>query len=359
MRFFILFIMLSLLFAFGCIDPPPISDNQSVNMTDNTSDNQTVCAGPVCGIDGNTYQTDCIAKAANITVAYDKECVVVESCLDNDDTNSEIKSTVTKGDESYTDYCLNNNQVAEYVCVENEISLTNIPCNIGYMCLDGACISDPNYVPNNTVTKLCLGPTEVNISITSNVTFGGNTYTDSCIDYTVAKRYYCKNDKMESTNRPCDSGYFCNFGRCEKKQPKCSENDGGRDEIKKGKTTVLLGTLITSENFDSCVDIATLKEFYCFSNGTSTSEDIDCGTGFKCFDGRCVSSFCNDSDGGKNIYKVGVAVGKDDEEYEDRCDDLHHIIEYFCFGDDVTSDTISCGVGYFCDEDHCVEGSIS
>lgn len=355
MRFFLLLSCLAIFFAFGCTNPP-LPDNQSVNISDNTSGNQ--CTGPVCGVDGNTYLTNCIAEIANITIAYAQECVAAENCLDSDSSDSAIKGTVTKSNENYTDYCLNTNQVAEYLCAVNEISLTNIQCNIGNLCLDGACVPDPNYVPNITIAKLCAGPTEVNLAIASNVTFEDKTYSDVCLEYTLTKKYYCKNDKIESINQPCDSGYFCNLGKCEQKQFKCSESDGGRDETTKGKTTVLLGILVASENWDSCIDLETLKEFYCFSNGTSTSEDIKCGNELKCVEAKCVSSLCNDSDGGINLYKAGVAAGKGDEEYEDLCLDNHRLIEYSCFGDEVIQDEISCGVGYFCDEDHCVEGSL-
>ncbi|VVC03260.1 Uncharacterised protein [Candidatus Bilamarchaeum dharawalense] len=356
MRIHYLLLLLGLLFVFGCTNPPPV-DNQ----TNNTNDTIVIpknCTGPVCGVDGQTYNTDCDAENENVEIAYKKACLVVENCIDSDGGNNKnMIGTVTKGSESFTDYCMDSNQLAEYYCADSNISLVGIPCGLGNICMNGACIVDPNYHENITPVSACVGPSEVDISTAYTTTFANRTNKDTCMSYDLVKKYYCKNDKLESINIQCNPGYYCNLGRCELRQYSCSENDGGKNISSTGKTTALLGIMVISENFDECVDTSTLTEYYCLPNNTATSENIDCGTGFKCFDGRCVKSACNDSDGGFNIYKVGTAKGKDKLEHTDVCQDKKTIIEYYCIADDTTYQKLQCGVDYFCDVDHCVEGS--
>ncbi|MFH1785967.1 MAG: hypothetical protein ABH842_06060 [Candidatus Micrarchaeota archaeon] len=346
----IFYVLLLALFIFGCTEPP--TDLNQSNTT-----NITNCTGPVCGVDDITYATDCDAEQANVSIAYKKECLVIETCMDSDGGQViDMVGTISFGNETYMDYCISNSQLGEYVCDGGEISLMGVNCGEGNMCLGGICTTDPNY-QNNTIYQACVGPTEVDLFSSSNVTFEGKTYSDNCVESTTVRKYFCNNDALDSTILNCASDYSCNLGRCEPKQYSCTDTDG-TNLSSKGKVTVVYGSIISSENWDECENITTVVEYSCSVNNTMVSEKIDCGIGFKCNAATCVPSKCNDSDGGVNIYKVGTVV-KEEESETDWCEGLQKIKEFTCVGDDIVSKTINCGVGYFCDVDHCVEGSVT
>ncbi|MEW6722591.1 MAG: hypothetical protein AB1324_04990, partial [Candidatus Micrarchaeota archaeon] len=88
---------------------------------------------------------------------------------------------------------------------------------------------------------------------------------------------------------------------------------------------------------------------------------MECGSGLKCDAGRCIESDCTETDDGFDIFNKGVSreVEQDDDEFStDECQDDYELREYFCYGDDVTSDDVLCPKGYICRNDKCVEGSI-
>jgi len=93
--------------------------------------------------------------------------------------------------------------------------------------------------------------------------------------------------------------------------PRCTDTDNGVNYSVKGIT------FAASTNYsDSCSsNNRTLKEYYCYSSSSSTriySKYYSCPTG--CKDGACISNesvpapVCNDSDGGKNIYLLGITT---------------------------------------------------
>jgi len=282
--------------------------------------------------------------------------MVEENCTDSDGgTEPAVQGTASKGNESHTDYCLDSEQLMEYSCLDNSITMVTVICGEGEECDQGACVSKPEPEPNITG---CTGPIEANIYLRESVTANGSVYEDTCIEFKVVKDYYCRDNKLESLNNECPPGYGCQEGRCEVFSMECGETDDGNDTLARGKTTVSKGLLIIFDKWDECVDEGMIIEHYCLENGSAATEELLCGSGLKCVSDRCVRSKCNDTDGGFNIYEEGV-VTVNGEEYEDDCRGRDEVKEYYCYGDEMKSDDKLCGTGYICNHGKCVEGSIS
>lgn len=359
MRGTILLLMALGLIAAGCFGQPEPVENQTnlTNVSDNETNDTTLCTGPVCGADGYTYATDCEAMEAEVTIAYTGECEVI-SCVDTDDgVDPEKTGTASKGDESHTDYCIDSEQLVEYACLDDDIELATLSCGEGKECKEGRCVEtgepeEPEIEPG------CIGPQQPDMLTKGTVVMNGTTYVDTCIDYTTVKDYYCEDNELHSINNQCPPGYGCNQGQCEEQTYACTETDGGKDLFNRGKTIVTRGIITTFSDLDECVDFTMLKEHYCLENGTSKTEDLECGSGYKCVTGVCVESACTETDGGFDIYTVGVTTDREDEE-EDKCLDDYHVREYFCEGDDMEYQDKHCGPGYICNNGKCTEGSIS
>lgn len=358
MRGLLLLLILGAVIVVGCLNPEqPQNQTNLTNITNETNATppEPVCAGPVCGTDGVTYETDCIAQYAGISVLYEGACV--ENCTDSDGgPDPEAAGTVIKGDASFYDYCIDDDQLAEYVCTDNAPELVTINCGEGKMCSRDHCIPKP---PDLNVTLECVGPSQVDVLVNDSVSYNNTIYKDYCVEFDVVKDYFCKNNKPEAINNECPSGYGCLFGRCEKQYMQCTDSDGGNDTSKRGRVMVIKGLNTLSDKWDECIDAVTVREYYCSETNATASEDIDCGSGFKCFEDRCMESKCSETDGGLNIYKKGTTTAGE-EEFTDECVDDHEIREYYCYGDEIKLKVEHCGPGYICNAEsyRCVEGEV-
>jgi len=145
--------------------------------------------------------------------------------------------------------------------------------------------------------------------------------------------------------------YVCNIGctggECIKDNipETCSDTDGGTDYFIKGMVT-LKQDGATATSVDYCSDNNTLIERTCgkgFDGQTSIVENkYECPNG--CVNGACVKtvsgdtgSKCTDTDGGKDIYRVGViTVNGVKIKNTDSCSEVlrpQYINEYFCLAD--------------------------
>lgn len=357
MRAPLLVILLGALIVVGCLGPEqPQNQTNIVNQSNGTNITppEPVCAGPVCGSDGVTYATDCIAAAGGVSVLHSGPCE--ENCTDSDNgADPKNAGSVTKGQDSFFDYCIDADQLGEYVCTGSEPDFVTINCGEGKQCEQDRCVDKP--VGPAVLECTGLAEADVDIYVNESISYNSSVLADYCVEFDVVKDYFCKGGKPEAINHECPPGYGCQFGRCEKQYPKCTDSDGGNNTSKRGRVLVVKGISTVSDKWDECVDIVTLREYGCNESNSSMSQDIDCGSGSKCLDGRCVGSKCSDTDGGMNIYKKGT-VTAEGEEFTDDCIDFHKITEYYCYGDEIRVREVSCGPHYICNPEsyRCVEG---
>jgi hypothetical protein len=339
---------LLLVLLLGCTSPE-VAENvtNTTNLTNDTAPNIT-CSGPVCGSDGRTYLTDCEALAANITAYAQGECVE-ENCTDSDaGVQSKTFGTAQKGNDSYDDFCINESSLLEYLCIGNELSNVTIDCN----CEAGRCIE-----PKPVVETGCRGPIQPDIFKAESTLMNGTENNDTCIDFTTVKDYYCKDKQLKAANNQCPPGYRCNLGACEDIPVVCVETDVGADIYERGRTTVSKGLHTSFNEWDECEDEGMLKEYSCGIDGVVT-DLIECGSGFMCVSGRCIESYCSETDNGFDIYKKGTTE-LDDQEEKDDCINDYRLREYYCYGNSIESKDITCPEDHICNSDRCTEGSIS
>lgn len=357
-------IILAMFFlAAGCLMQPYSEENDTQQTTASTnltnppvppSSPVSDCGGPVCGADNRTYPTDCDAGIAGVSISYSGECIVEGNCSDTDTgVDPAAAGSVSKGNDTNSDYCTDALQLIEYSCSNNSIMQTAISCGAGNECRGGQCVPASHSNATGNQSAGCEGPASANIYIREGATYNGSSYPDICIDFSTVKDFYCSGERLDSVNQECPAGYGCSGGICTPYGYSCSETDGGNDTLVRGKTTMVYGLLTTFENWDECIDDGLIIEYYCHVNGSSVSQEILCPSGRKCDNGRCIRSACSETDGGKNIYDAGTTtVGS--TESRDRCESSDSVQEYFCYGDVARGDIIPCGSGYVCEGNECV-----
>jgi len=137
---------------------------------------------------------------------------------------------------------------------------------------------------------------------------------------------------IDDTHSDCTPGVDCAGDIVEVPVPPCVETDSGRDYI-------TFGTILSGADLDDLCMGNTLRERYCNSELTYTSEDIDCltmyGATWTCEEGEC--------------RDTGEVVIADEEEEEEEEEELIVGNETNC-GDSLDND----GDGFFdCDDPDC------
>ena len=128
-------------------------------------------------------------------------------------------------------------------------------------------------------------------------------------------------------------------------EPPCFDSDSGRDYETRGWITPL-----TPSVSDFCIDNETLREMYCDSDLTYTSEDISCidefGIEYVCDDGRCARKEIEGDGNGEVETETNCGDGIDNDgdgliDCEDPdCSEICGDFEYSC---QHISDYPSCG----------------
>jgi hypothetical protein len=293
------------------------------------------CAGgtPVCGADGNTYNSSCLAQKAGVGVNSDGPCVI--ACIDSDGGRDIfVAGSASKGGAATSDSCSDRGNVIEAYCSDNQVTTTTYPCPAGYECSAGACVKS-NCVDSD-------GGQDKNVK--GSVVYGSTNSTDSCVSSSVVKEYYCQDGALTSADLACDAGSSCVDGACV--VDPCKDSDNGINTSVAGAVTKGAGT------FSDRCDGTSVVEYYC-ENGDVKNQTIQCASGSACIQGRCVENTCIDSDGGMDQFTQGnVTLGQ--TFYQDSCYSDSSVLEYYCASNkSIGNAVISCGTGNECADGKC------
>lgn len=121
----------------------------------------------------------------------------------------------------------------------------------------------------------------------------------------------------------------------------CEDSDGGADYFTKGRVDIRGAGMQTGAS-DVCVDSKTVSEAICKATPSDQYEfsasfkNYNCSLG--CKDSVCIKpatpAKCEDTDGGKNIFKAGIVKINSQEVIRDRCGfDIQEINEAYCQSD--------------------------
>ena len=231
----------------------------------------------------------------------------------------------------------------------------------------------------------------------------GKDYVDSCKRGRLTE-YYCSGSRCASTSTTCS--YLCDSGRC---TYECYDSDGGNE-----KTIYGYVTYGNETTYDYCLSENTICELVCLLGSPACVADTSCPGDYMCANGVCTESnathtecdsgycitvngsgtsecdvdndcrhkecvnltcetlmspgsdecttnddctYCNDTDGGINIYVKGTCYD-DIGGYEDYCNNNGYLAEYYCNyseGNVCTNNTDSCPSNYYCNDGACVE----
>jgi hypothetical protein len=297
---------------------------------------QDCTGGPVCGEDGKTYTNSCLARDAGITVAQAGPCK--SACEDSDAKDIFNAGSVLAGGKTFSDTCNDSTSIKEYFCEGKEAKSMRVSCPAEYMCSNGKCIQSPCSESDDGMDPDMKGTS----------TAGSDSSTDSCEEDGSLNEYYCEGGKVQLKTVDCPTGQKCIDGACTEQY--CSDSDDGEDIYEAGTT---------SKGNDSSSDICSgsnaIKEYYCSSDNRIMSKVLSCGTGYECSGGKCIEQEkCTDTDNGKDKYIRGV-VTTSSGSYPDDCYSSSQVLEYYCSGDEMKSEKLSCSLDYECKQGKCVE----
>ncbi len=287
---------------------------------------------PVCGIDNVTYSNSCVASINGIGVSHEGICAKEPTCTDSDG-GRDIFRQGTAGDKS--DRC-EDEIIIEYYCENGARKFSEFYCPRGYECSGGECsrISCDDSDGGQIITE--RGETSTL----------GRIEKDFCIDSNTVREFYCSLGEIKSEERSCGSGEQCISGECVNLP--CSDSDLGKEAEVRG--SVMQGG---SEHVDRCSGNFGVIEYFC-SGDQADSVEIECAEGHECIDGACIEAVCTDSDSGHDYSEKGTVryLGKTNQ---DSCYSDITVLEYYCSGNSIAYERISCVPGEYCSDGRCIE----
>ena len=103
-------------------------------------------------------------------------------------------------------------------------------------------------------------------------------YSDTCVNATYYREYYCEHDKPTYDVFACPDGYVCSDGRCvqeDEVEYSCVDSDGGINLTTSGTVNVYHGDSLVGSWSDACIDEHSLREYYCASPYDSEPREYD------------------------------------------------------------------------------------
>ncbi len=203
--------------------------------------------------------------------------------------------------------------------------------------------SDNQTRENTTIPVLCFDSEPDNdLEIKGTVSIGGKSFVDACASATTVEKYSCVNNGVQSENLSCSESEICSDGICTVvEQPSCVDLDEFNYFL---KSEVVAGG---QSYADICTSPDTVKEYYCKDNVVRNIIK-NCPVGSTCTDGACASlpTICFDSDSGVDEYTFGRVYlnssGTLSTVYEDGCEDLYTLKEYYCDNSEVKTRRVAC-----------------
>lgn len=216
--------------------------------------------------------------------------VTPSTCTDSDGYNIYTKGTVTVIDngQTYTDSCLSNNTVKEYVCKLGVVeSSSGVDCPNNYTCQDGACKST---IPRPSITLLSPnGGERFTVGSSMTIKWQNFNYRSSVINITLYR-----SNRIPGN---LDYNYVAQIGKL------AQSNDGI-------ETWVIPSTIPPGDNYfvQVALDVQDPQAGFDMTDDSNAPFSIIAPT----------TSFCTDSDGGDNPYVKGT-VAKGNTIITDSC----------------------------------------
>ncbi|MFH0737076.1 MAG: hypothetical protein V1827_00800 [Candidatus Micrarchaeota archaeon] len=208
---------------------------------------------------------------------------------------------------SYSDYCVDDAALMEYVCESDEAFGRRIQC--GGVCSSGRC-----YFESELECKESDHGTTVELYADDGII---RTEYDACEDYQTIRDYRCISDSIEELYTSCDDDELCMYGECE---PILAEGCYDLDiESEDGPIHVASQVVETTnssvkkEYSDICFTDTIVKEYEC-EGGEKSPEFIECPPEEKCKGGACVYPYtCSVIIEGTSTVQGEVGVYEDGE----------------------------------------------
>jgi hypothetical protein len=298
-----------------------------------------------------------IMECGTESTCEDGRCIPTD-CHDTDGHDIFVEGETVKGDDSFVDVC-DGPDVREYFCADDGIESVVLPCPEDHVCDGGECEPMPEeHSEPCTETDAGREP-----DVKGTTTKDATSETDSCVDSTKVKEWYCHDDDVEFDNIMCETGDECVDGKCQaiagsSTTQTCTDTDSGQDFATKGTVTVAYSTGGSSISDDYCdVPDNKLVENYC-DGDTQKSVTTACSAGKYCNDGACgTEPTCNDPDAGSNDVYTVTTVTKGTQSQQDYCqwDQPRILNEATCSGNKILLVQKTCPAGMWCDSSHKCE----
>ncbi len=260
--------------------------------------------------------------------------------------------------------------VKEFTCVDGGVVEEIVDCPEGTICYDGACTEKLCYDSDGQDTTIKGNVTQYSTSLDFKYGADSCTNTEEFDELQAGKNvleFVCTEGKLDYEVLSCAEGETCLNGLCKVPEGICKDEESSLTE--KGKAVIVDEKTELQQLVDSCSDGFDVFEYGQYvadatcEDGLLTYDHVQCPADSYCYDGRCLSSVCNDLDGG-NYSLAGYTkfsideVGQIQSAFEDTCllggeesEMGNELLEWSCENGQLIKEILSCDcVDATCDE---------